>query len=137
MQFISLVQVLLVTMVVLLASTNAVASNEIVSSTSTATTRNLVSFDTIDPKKTLKSTEEERGAAAAATGGAAAGNTVVVPNKEQTGKSVTVTKYYNNGLLQRFTRWFKRTFGNSNTSQKSSEKRRLRQQSGTVAKLLA
>ncbi|KAE9088665.1 hypothetical protein PF002_g20990 [Phytophthora fragariae] len=125
-------------MVVLVASTNGVVTantNQVASTTTTATTRNLLSFEDVEPKKTLKSTDlsapsiEERGAAAA-IGGAAAGNSVTVSNKEQTSKTVTVTTYHNNGVWQRFTRWLKRTFssGSVETSKKTSKTRRLRLQ---------
>ncbi|GMF52572.1 unnamed protein product [Phytophthora fragariaefolia] len=111
----------------------ATASNSEIASTSATTTRSLLSFDDINPKESLKSdlssTEEERGPAAAATGGAATGNTVVVSNKEQSSKQVTVTKYSNNGLVQRFKRWFKRTFGGDKTG---NQNRRLRQSSDLV-----
>ncbi|EGZ07934.1 hypothetical protein PHYSODRAFT_339821 [Phytophthora sojae] len=133
--------------VLLFTSTDAVSNSGIISTLTTSTTataRNLLSLEDVERKKTSRSTdlspatEEERagGAIAAATGGAAAGNSVVVPNKEQNGKTVTVTKYHNNGLLQRLTRWLKRKFGGAvepskQTSKQTSKTRRLRQSSKT------
>lgn len=93
---------------------------------STATAKALQKFFTDDAKKnsgngflkvvTISSTDEERAGAATSGHGArtGAGTTVVASDAPQ-GEQVTVTIYNNNGLWQRFQRWWNRLFTGSST----------------------
>ncbi|KAJ8519406.1 hypothetical protein ON010_g18079 [Phytophthora cinnamomi] len=74
----------------------------------------------------LSSEQEERRRSKASTAAAAgASGRATVPSSDTNtgGKTVTVTKYNNNGLIQRFKRWLKNLFkfGSTNST------RRLRQ----------
>ncbi|KAG7388978.1 hypothetical protein PHYPSEUDO_011441 [Phytophthora pseudosyringae] len=131
MRMAQVAQGVLVIMLVLLANSNGFASASTDEVATADTTRNLLTFEDVDPNKQKKHREsieispndEERGVAAT-VGGAAAGNNVVMPNTQQDGRTVTVTKYHNNGVLQRFKRWWKQRFG---SEVQASSTPRLRQ----------
>ncbi|KAK1942473.1 hypothetical protein P3T76_005972 [Phytophthora citrophthora] len=127
-------QVVIVTVFYLLVSSNCIASaidNNLVGSDSN---RNLLSFNDVDSRmikhhvsSQASSIKEERSAAATVVGGAAAGNNgVVLNNQQEGGKTVTVTKYSNNGLWQKFKRWCQRQFGGVKQEKPSTKPRRLR-----------
>ncbi|KAG2782278.1 hypothetical protein JG687_00000596 [Phytophthora cactorum] len=135
-----LFQVHLVFLVALFASCNEAATptkNQLVVSTtnSTATAKALQKFFAEDAKQnnnngflkvvTLSSTNEERASAGAMTSGQgprAGAGTTVVANDAPSGETVTVTIYNNNGLWQRFQRWWNRLFKGSS----ANSTRRLR-----------
>ncbi|KAG6976733.1 hypothetical protein JG688_00001074 [Phytophthora aleatoria] len=104
-------QVLLVFLVTLLVSCEATAAQNqltIATTNSTATAKALQS-------------EEERastitGAITAGEGARVAAGTTVVANDAPLGETVTVTVYNNNGLWQRFLRWWNRLFHVSSSS---------------------
>ncbi|KAF1792259.1 hypothetical protein GQ600_23094 [Phytophthora cactorum] len=127
-------QVLLVFLVTLLVSCEATAAQNqltIATTNSTATAKALQKFFTEDSKQnqnngflqvvTLSSSEEERaststGAITAGEGARVAAGTTVVANDAPLGETVTVTVYNNNGLWQRFLRWWNRLFHVSSSS---------------------
>ncbi|KAG2782753.1 hypothetical protein JG687_00008470 [Phytophthora cactorum] len=128
-----LAQVVLAAMIILLASFNCIASvhNSKVAPSDTA--RKLLSFQDVEPSKQKKHresnenipTEEERGVVAP-VGGHAAGNNVVIPKKQdEDSRMVNVTKYSNNGVLQRFQRWLARTFWGHDKPSKAPRRLRL------------
>ncbi|ETN04810.1 hypothetical protein F442_14021 [Phytophthora nicotianae P10297] len=123
-----LIQVLLVFLVALFVSCEAAATQNqltITTTDSTATAKALQKFFTEDATQnrnngflkvvTLPSSEEERaststGAITAGEGARAAAGTTVVSSDTTSGETVTVTVYNNNGLWQRFLRWWNRLF---------------------------
>ncbi|KAG7386082.1 hypothetical protein PHYPSEUDO_000674 [Phytophthora pseudosyringae] len=127
----SMIQVFLVFLVALLASCEATdTKNELVISTknATATAKALQQFFTEDAQQnndkgflkviTPSSSDEERasaGAIAAGEGARAGAGTTVVASAVTTGELVTVTIYNNNGLWQRFQRWWNRLFNTSSS----------------------
>ncbi|ETI40424.1 hypothetical protein F441_22007 [Phytophthora nicotianae CJ01A1] len=126
-----LFQALLVLLVALLVSCNEAANPTkkqltIVTTNSTATAKALQKFFNDDAKQnesngflkvvTLSSSNEERASAGAITSGQgprAGAGTTVVANDASSGETVTVTVYNNNGLWQRFLRWWNRLFTGS------------------------
>ncbi|GMF65816.1 unnamed protein product [Phytophthora lilii] len=139
MRLAQVVQVALVLVVTLLASSEGLATGVVgkkeVTTTSTtsivASIRNLLALGDSNPSKPestgLSSTEEERyntGAVTSGEGGrTGAGVTGTTTSATTTGGTVTVTKYWNDGLLQRFKRWWNDLFHHDTTN----SKRRLRQ----------
>ncbi|KAL4092804.1 hypothetical protein PRIC1_011795 [Phytophthora ramorum] len=140
MRLIQVVHVVLVVMVALLASCDSVAgdSNNAITSAGTSSIferirRILSDEDTISNKRGSighSVTEEERlssAATAAGEGGrtGAGGNsgTSTATTTTTSGGTVTVSKYWNNGLVQRFEKWFKHLFHRNS----SNKVRRLRQ----------
>ncbi|KAG2782759.1 hypothetical protein Pcac1_g7511 [Phytophthora cactorum] len=123
-----LVQVVVVVMVVLLASCGAVESNN---NKLAATSSSIPIFESI--RRILfaadaKSTKEERSYNAAVSSGGeggrtGAGVTGITPTSVTSGGTVTVTKYWKNGLMQKFERWLNKILHRRS----SSSTRRLRQ----------
>ncbi|KAL3672364.1 hypothetical protein V7S43_003049 [Phytophthora oleae] len=117
---------LLASLVVVCQGAGAPVKKQLTISTknSTATAKALQKFFADDAKKntgngflkvvTISSTDEERAGAATSGQGArtGAGTTVVASDAPQ-GEMVTVTIYNNNGLWQRFQRWWNRLFSGS------------------------
>ncbi|GMF65843.1 unnamed protein product [Phytophthora lilii] len=127
------VQALLVLMVTLLASCNGAATptkNQLTISTTnaTATAKAIEKFFIEDAQKNKDTgflkvidntdTEEERAGAGAVTAGegARAGTGGTVVSTTSGGAQVVVTTYNNDGLWQRFLRWWNRLFHISSTS---------------------
>ncbi|KAJ8571471.1 hypothetical protein ON010_g5366 [Phytophthora cinnamomi] len=129
-----MLQVLLVIMVALLASCDAAdtpTKNHLTISTTNAgaTAKALQKFFADDAKQNknngylkvltvTSAAEEERvsaGAIAAAEGARAGAGTTVVTSQSGSTQTVTVTIYNNNGLWQRFQRWWNRLFRNDST----------------------
>ncbi|OWZ12090.1 hypothetical protein PHMEG_00014799 [Phytophthora megakarya] len=117
-------EVPLVFLVVLLVSCHGTITptkNQLTISTrnSTATAKALQKFFTDDAKQnkdsgflkvvTLSSSKEER-VIASGQGPRAGAGTTVVSSDAGIGETVTVTVYNNNGLWQRFQRWWNRLF---------------------------
>ncbi|KAG7386081.1 hypothetical protein PHYPSEUDO_000673 [Phytophthora pseudosyringae] len=140
-----MIQVLFVFVAALLVSGDAASPTKnqltIATTNSTATAKALQKFFTEDAKQnqnngflkvaTLSSSDQERASAGAATSGQgarAAAGTTVVASGTASGELVTVTIYNNNGLWQRFQRWWNRLFNGS----ASSSTRRLGQTANTI-----
>ncbi|GMF22184.1 unnamed protein product [Phytophthora lilii] len=105
-------QFVVVTLVALLPRTSLIAAsstNEISLATTIESPRRLLFFEDVKEKS-----KEERYSTSSVTSGeggrTGAGGTVVSSNPSG-GGTVTVTIYNNNGLFQRFVRWWKRLFG--------------------------
>ncbi|KAG1705163.1 hypothetical protein DVH05_004096 [Phytophthora capsici] len=127
-------QAFLVILVALLSLWNceaAATKNQLVISTTNgiATAKALQQFFVEDAKQnndkgflkviTPSSSDEERasaGAIAAGEGARAGAGTTIVSSGPSSGETVTVTIYNNNGLWQRFQRWWNRLFHTSSTS---------------------
>ncbi|KAG7388977.1 hypothetical protein PHYPSEUDO_011440 [Phytophthora pseudosyringae] len=79
-------------------------------------------FATADKLTGISSTREERagqnrrsGASSVVSSNALVAGHTPVSNTATGGETVTVTKYNNNGLVQRFKRWLKKLFSSSST----------------------
>lgn len=110
-------------MALLLASKDGLAAARQTKGAPTANVRKLMSFTSIDASKHnhLRQTElnqEERGGSLPVEGGGAAAQ-MNASNDQDSKEEVTVTKYSNNGVLQKFQRWWKRTFGEESQSSPS------------------
>ncbi|KAH7470690.1 hypothetical protein PRIC1_001412 [Phytophthora ramorum] len=143
-----LAQVVLTTLVVLLsivgnfaattATTNEIASTgsstlkttkvnattsriEITSKNATATIASLRQFLAIQLLNRTSTAAEERAVSTSGAGARIGAGGTVVSTSTSGGKTVTVTIYNNNGLLQKIQRWWKKLFGGSSST------RRLRQ----------
>ncbi|KAG6611966.1 putative RxLR effector [Phytophthora cinnamomi] len=135
MRLVQVLQVVLVAMLALFAGCDAAAvtTKEIAPSTATTfftSVRELLALG--DTSTGLTSSEEERvsnAATAAAEGGragaGATGTGIVSGTSAGGGGTITVTKYWNNGLLQKFERLLKKIFHRKTASKSST--RRLRQ----------
>ncbi|ETK94193.1 hypothetical protein L915_02710, partial [Phytophthora nicotianae] len=123
-----LVQVVLVVIVVLLVSCGAVQTTNNKISTTTSSTSIVDSLRRFLFAPDTEATKEERSYNAAVSAGGeggrtGAGVTGITPSTVTSGGTVTITKYWNNGLIQRFKRWLKKIFHR----QSSSSTRFLRQ----------
>ncbi|KAF4143653.1 hypothetical protein GN958_ATG07173 [Phytophthora infestans] len=129
-----MIHIILVFLVTLFARCEASTKQNqltITTTDSTATAKALEKFFTEDARQnndngflkvvTLSSSEEERvgtttGVITAGEGPRAAAGATVVSSGAATGERVTVTIYNNNGLWQRFLRWWNRLFHVSSSS---------------------
>ncbi|POM64495.1 Putative RxLR effector [Phytophthora palmivora] len=117
-----LVEFILVLMIALLAICDGVAiSNKKISTITDVTenSRKLLSFDNNIPPKSFNSRKSTSPSATGEERMLTSTSTTALSTKNADG-TVTVSKYYNNGLAQKFTRWWNGLF-------KSTSTRRLRQ----------